>query len=474
REALSPAGEEVGRYYSFAKPAAVTTARIRVGAPFLDVGSEFEATHPELTKRLQKVGHHPKPAHRGDDLWLLFRRWKTWRTHQIAEGLVVHADSGPFGDPDWVWNIDLDQFYDSEDGFRLPNEKNRVKHSGLHVEACKSLSRERLKKDGLRATHKTVPEGKRVWMLGTYVFDDAWDFGSPDHEHFELHPLYVMEPSMGGWFHFVTFESIALVRLARKIQGVPPRSWPWTSEDPQDYEKQYLTMDPQKAMNELATSYRILYKHFKGSSDSAGLIRFFVAASLRYDSYGVDSGLPGSPTAADYRKWAKGRIDADRWSHIREAITNRVIAMYHFLYGRPSYALHPVQGPAPQSLLRCVYAMEHSLAAAATGGKVGEANPRIGLNRATSRKVLPARKELGDLYAALFAAVADPARRAGLFADAAIRYRNWGVLAGPATKSMGLAALKQFALTATPETLVREMRARVNKFWDLLTPFRRK
>ena len=91
----------------------------------------------------------------------------------------------------------------------LGNDKNKAKHGGLHVEACRSLSRERLPKDGLAATDKTVVKGDRVWMLGTHVFDDAWDFGSPDHEHFELHPLYVMESCMGSWFHF------AVVRIDR-------------------------------------------------------------------------------------------------------------------------------------------------------------------------------------------------------------------------------------------------------------------
>lgn len=467
-------GQEVGRHYSRIEPSKPHTAEIKVGSPFLDVGAGFASTHPEMARKLQEFGHSPRGAHKNDDQWFAFRRWKVHRIYQIAEGVVVRAKPGPPGDPDSVWDIRLDRYYDSDDGFRLPNEKNRIKHKGLHVEACKSLGRGRLRKDGLKATHENLKAGTRVWMLGTYVYDDTWDLGTPDHEHFELHPLYVMEPCLGPWFHFATFESIALAPLAAQVRGSEERAWPWTSRDAEAYERVYVTIGPEQASQEMAASYGSIYEHFVETDDPAGLVRFFVDVALRHDSYGIATGLPGFPTEADYRAWAEERIEQKRPSHIREAMVNRLIGMWRFLYGAPSSALAPVHGPAPQSLLRCVYAMEHALVARATDGSVGEPNPRISINRAASRTVLTAERELGELYATLFDQLADADRRAELFADAVVRYRSWGAKTTRASESLGRAELHRFAAARTPKELASEMRSRVAVLWKLLTPFRSK
>lgn len=468
-------GVEVGRYYREGVAEKRIDARIRAGLPFLAVWSAFRATHPQLVERLERFDYHPKNAHRGSDTWIAFRRWDKKHAYQVAEGVVVRAKPGPPGDPDWVWDIRLDPFYDSDDGFRLPNEKNRIKHQGLHVEACSSLSRDSLPQDGLIANHKTVPAGTRVWMLGTYVFDDAWDFGSPDHEHFELHPLYVMESCLGGWYHFAVFESIALAPEAAKDNAAPPRdAWPWTSVQPASYESAYLRLNPHRCLQELALSYTLIYDRFRREKDDEGLVRFFADVSLRYDLYGVDSGLPGMPARRDYMAWARERIAEERAAPIREAIVNRLWALFRFLHGRPSYALDPVQGPVPQSFLRCVSAVENVLAAQATNGQVGVLNPRISLNRATARRVLVLRRETAQLYADLLTAVTDPTSRARLFAGAIERYRNWAVTTSRATERLSRAELIQFAKDHEDKRLLTELRARVNRFWEVLTPYMNK
>ena len=72
------------------------------------------------------------------------------------------------------------------------------------------------------------------------MYDDTWDFGSPDHEHYELHPLYVMRPCRGAWFHYVVHESIA---LAKEASHTDPHEagdrWPRMSNDASDYEEFY-------------------------------------------------------------------------------------------------------------------------------------------------------------------------------------------------------------------------------------------
>ena len=162
---FTQAGIDVGRHFSASQPGHDKQVRIHVGRPFLDVWGDFRSRHPLLTSKLEKIDHNPKKAHKGDDPFLVFRRYDRKWPYQVAEGVVTKAKHGPAGDPDWVWNIKLDRFYDSDEGFRLPNEKNRIKHGGLHVEACRSLSRERVA-DGLQADATSVPEGAHVWMLG--------------------------------------------------------------------------------------------------------------------------------------------------------------------------------------------------------------------------------------------------------------------------------------------------------------------
>ena len=482
---LDEQGVEVGRYYTLTQPGeARNNANIRVGLPFLNVWREFRLTHPSLASRLENdVRFDPKKAHRTGDTFRKLRRYDIKRTHQVAEGVVTRSRKGPIGDPDWVWNIKIDRFYDSPEGFRLPNQRNYRRHDGLHVEACRLLSRAVLP-DGVRARKKDrpVPLGERVWMLGTHVFDDTRDLSSRDHEHFELHPLYVMQPCMGGWFHFAVFESIALAPLATQVTGAPPRSWPWTSANAQAYLNAYQApepvarTDPSNWVSEISRSYEFIFDHFQ--NDMSRLSAFFARTSLRYDSLGVDLGTAGMPTEALYRKWAQERIQEGRPKQIFEALDRRLTAFFKFLYGPASFGLNPVTGPAPHSLLRCVYAMEAALAAGATGGQVGEANARISLNRATSKRSEDVRKEMSDLYRALFRNVTDSATRGRLFAAAIRRYRSWAVQTSrPAQTSRpserwSAAKLREFGSNESVDSLVAELRARVDLFWKLLTPHR--
>ena len=263
------AGQELARYYRIVAPGTVSGCRVRLGVPFLDVWCEFARAHPRLLARLEDFHYEPKAAHFGDDSWYTTRRYRTLAIAQVGEGWVGHAERGPVGDPDWVWDVALDPIYDSVDGWQLPNEKNRRKHGhgrnhGLHVEACRSLSRERLA-DGLVADKQTVPAGTRVWMLGTHVFDDAWDFGLPNHEHNELHPLYVMQLCMGGWFHFSVAESLAIVDSVREAlelaPGAPPPEqsdgWPRASTDAVAYRAAYLSLNPPAVLSAIYSSYRL-------------------------------------------------------------------------------------------------------------------------------------------------------------------------------------------------------------------------
>ena len=468
-------GIEVGRHYRASAPGNHTGIRIHCGRPFLDIWGDFRSTHPTLAARLERFNHDPKKAHKGDDTFLLFRRYDIKQLYQVAEGVVIKGNRGPRGDPDWVWNINLDRDYEG-----LGNDKNKAKHGGLHVEACRSLSRERLPKDGLAATDKTVVKGDRVWMLGTHVFDDAWDFGSPDHEHFELHPLYVMESCMGSWFHFAVFESIALAREAAKA-GADGAGWPRTSIQAEDYQAYYWSepepkrrSDPADWKFEVAQTYQLIYDHYQQSDDKSGLARFFGTTSVRYDSLGVDSGLPGFPGEETYRQWARDRIKGDRAGEVRDALLVRLMRLYDFLYGSPSHGIEPVSGPAPQSLLRCVYARENQWVARATGGSHGESHPRIALNRATSRRTEAVRREMAGLYRRVFDSAADPTERGRLFAEAVTSYRQWAVKTTSKTEHLTRAELQNHGATHQPSALVDQMRKRVNCFFEALTPFRAK
>ena len=477
---LDQQGVELGRYYALTRPGDVKNdVRIRVGQPFLNVWREFQLTHPGLAGRLENVfRYNPKKAHRTGDAFRALRRYRIENTHQVAEGVVTRSKKGPIGDPDWVWNVKLDQLYDSPDGFQLPNEKNRTNHGGLHVEACRSLSKAVLE-DGVRAQRKDnpVPVGTRVWMLGTHVFDDTRDFGSPDHEHFELHPLYVMQPCMGGWFHFAVFESIAVAPQAAEVTGVGSRDWPWTSTDPAAYREAYKRpepknrSDPHAWRNEISTSYEHICGRLR-EKDPGGLASFFADTSLRYDSLGVDLGAPGMPTRADYRKWARDQINAEHPEKILEALIRRLMALFRFLYGPASFGLNPVRGPAPHSILRCVYAKEARLASEITSGAVGEQDARVSANRATSKRSEDVRKDLGELHGVTFDAISDAAARGRAFAEAIQRYRNWAVRTSRASESWPPTRLREFGSSESVDSLTSEVRARVNRFWKLLTPHR--
>ena len=471
---------EVGRYYTLTQPGSVKNdANIRIGLPFLNLWREFQSTHPRLASRLENdVRFDPKKAHRTGDAFVALRRYDIKRTHQVAEGIVTRSKKGPIGDPDWVWNVKLDRLYDSPEGFQLPNEKNRTKHGGLHVEACRLLSRQVLR-DGVRAGKEDspVPVGERVWMLGTHVFDDTRDFNSPDHEHFELHPLYVMQPCMGGWFHFAVFESIALAPLAKQFME-RDRDWPWKSSKAQNYLEAYSKPEPKNRTGptdwrtEIATSYEIIFDHLRGDADK--LASFFARTSLRYDSLGVDVGTADTPTAAAYRKWARERVEEDRPQAILEALLRRLMALFKFLYGPSSFGLNPVNGPVPHSLLRCVHAMEASLAAEATAGRVGESNARISVNRATSKRTQEVQRQTRELYQAVFTDLTDPASRGRFFAAAIQRYRNWAVRTSRPSEAWSAAKLRQFGSDESTDQLLKELRPRVDEFWKVLTPHRAK
>jgi hypothetical protein len=469
-------GKELTRHYSLAQPGQENAVRIRVGAPFLDVWQEFRATHPQLAERLERFDHDPKQAHAtAGDTWLGLRRWAKLNTWQVAEGVVRHAKHGPIGDPDWTWDIWLDPLYDSDDGFRLPNENNRLRHGGLHVEACQSLSREALA-DGLTADADSVPKDTRVWMLGTHVYDDAWDFGSPDHEHNELHPLYVIEPCMGGWFHFAVSESIALAGEAAKDDLAPARDdWPWKETTPGPYREAYLKRlrNPHRCREEMAFSYNLIYERFRRTNDNDGLADFFAHTSLRYARLGVDLGRPMDLSPDPYRAWALEMIEKDRAGTIRNTLVDYLARLFRFLHGPASSAGSPVRGPAPQSFLRCVYAVEMLWAAEASASAIGEPNPRISLNRATARRVDDVRQQLGVVYSALFNLTSDPARRGELFAEAVLRYQSWAVQTDRETENMNTDELRAFGSGEVVETLAEEMRARVDAFWNALTPHRR-
>ena len=174
---------------------------------------------------------------------------------------------------------------------------------------------------------------------------------------------------------------------------------------------------------EIATSYEIIFDHLRGDADK--LASFFARTSLRYDSLGVDVGTADTPTAAAYRKWARERVEEDRPQAILEALLRRLMALFKFLYGPSSFGLNPVNGPVPHSLLRCVHAMEASLAAEATAGRVGESNARISVNRATSKRTQEVQRQTRELYQAVFTDLTDPASRGRFFAAAIQRYRNW-------------------------------------------------
>ncbi len=463
-------GLELGRHYKDYQPGEKPVATIRVGSPFLDVWAGFRATHPQLVARLERFDYDPKQAHRFDDKWLIFRRYKELRNYQVAEGVTWQAKHGPAGDPDWTWNIVLDPLYDSEEGFRLPNEKNRLKHGGLHVEACLSLSRGKIP-DGLAADAKTVPEGRRVWMLGTHVFDDAIDFSPKRHEHYELHPLYVMEECMGGWFHFAVFESIAIAEEVRKA-GTPPSSrWPRTETKPEPYRKAYLDLNPHQCRDELAQTYNLIMERFEREKDKQGLVEFFAQTSVRYAKLGVDLGHSLEFSPDRYRELALEMIEDDEMGAVGYVLEEYLDRLFRFLHGPASYAHTPIKGPAPNSFLRCVFALENVWASEVSGNQIGEPNPRVSLNRVTAQPIDVPRRKLGDLYNKLFALVNDSARRGELFADAVLRYRHWAVpTPNRETEGMDTAALRSFGSNQDPQALAQKMEARVNAFWEALTP----
>jgi hypothetical protein len=315
-------------------------------------------------------------------------------------------------------------------------------------------------------------------MLGTHVFDDAWDFGSPDHEHFELHPLYVMQPCMGGWFHFAVYESIALAGEAASA-GAVGGGWPRTSVNAVDYRNFYFgEPDPKRRTEprdwkfELAQTYGIICGAHIENGDLAGLANFFADTSVRYDSYGVDSGLPGLPGTDKYLRWANERIGIERKKDIENALVARLMGLYDFLSGPPSHGLEPLTGPAPQSVLRCVYARENSWAAAASGGAFGEPNPRAALNRATARTTEAVRAELPVLYRQVFESTSTAAARGRLFAEAVVSYRNWAVRTNSPLEDASFEELRAHGSASTSKLLIPEMALRVDRLWNDLRPYR--
>jgi hypothetical protein len=471
---VNEADSELARHYSTVIPGEEHVLRIRVGAPFLDSYDGFRAAHPTLVARLERFAFDPKQAHANDDAFIIFRRWTIFNAYQIAEGVVSRAGQGPAGDPDFTWDVRLDPFYDSDEGFRLPNENNRIRHGGLHVEACRSLSREKLP-DGLTAASVTVPAETRVWMMGSHVFDDAQDFGSRGHEHNELHPLYVMEECMGGWFHFATLESIALSVEALKDDSPPRSRWPWTETSAEPYREAYLRLNARDCRDEIAQSYNLIVDRYRRDRDDPGLADFFADTSIRYARLGVDLGVPLSLSPQPYREAALEMLGNARKGRtaVQSTLVDYLVRLFSFLYGPPSYAQSPIKGPAPQSFLRCVYAMENEWASAASGSAIGEANPRASLNRATARKVDTTRVELQSLYAALFDEIDETTRRSELFAEAVMRYRNLAIRTARETDAMDATGLREFAANAAVGVLADEMNARVDKLWGALTPYAR-
>lgn len=467
-------GNELGRHYSVSPRGQRKGVRIRVGSPFLDVWKGFRATHPQLFARLERFHYDPKEAHENDDTWLGFRRYTKFNTFQVAEGVVNEAKHGPAGDPDWTWDITLDPLYDSAEGFQLPNEKNRLRHGGLHVEACQSLSRKKVP-DGLRADATLVPASTRVWMLGTHVFDDAWDFGTPNHEHNELHPLYAMEPCMGGWFHFAVFESIALAPHVRLNGSSISRRWPRTETRPEPYQEAYLDLNPVQCRIELARTYNLILGEFNTTHDKEGLADFFARTSVRYAKLGVDLGHAVMLSLEFYRRRAVEMIsDGHRSAGLRNVLVDYLDRVYRFLHGPPSYAHNPIRGPAPQSFLRCVYAVENAWFSEMSANALGESNPRVSLNRATARPVDVVRRELRGLYQRLFKLVTNPTRRGELFAEAVLRYRNWAISTNHPTGSMDATALRNFGSSRDSKVLAQEMAARIDAFWEALNPYRKR
>ena len=139
--------------------------------------------------------------------------------------------------------------------------------------------------------------------------------------------------------------------------------------------------------------------------------------------------------------------------------------------GPASYAHTPIKGPAPNSFLRCVFALENVWASEVSGNQIGEPNPRVSLNRATAQPIDVPRRKLGDLYNKLFALVNDSERRGELFADAVLRYRHWAVpTPNRETEGMDTTALRSFGSNQDPQALAQKMEARVNAFWEALTP----
>jgi hypothetical protein len=225
----------------------------------------------------------------------------------------------------------------------------------------------------------------------------------------------------------------------------------------------------------MAQSYNLIVDRYRRERDNPGLADFFAATSVRYARLGIDLGVPLSLSPEPYREAAMEMLANTRKGRtaVQSTLVDYLVRLYNFLYGPPSFAQSPVKGPAPQSFLRCIYAMENEWAAAASNNSVGDPNPRASLNRATSRRVDVARAELRSLYALLFDATADRARRGELFAEAVVRYRNLAIRPALETDEMDAGALQQFGGEATSGVLADEMGARVVKLWDALTPYAR-
>ncbi len=181
---------------------------------------------------------------------------------------------------------------------------------------------------------------------------------------------------MGGWFHFAVFESIAIAEEVRKA-GTPPSSrWPRTETKPEPYRKAYLDLNPHQCRDELAQTYNLIMERFEREKDKQGLVEFFAQTSVRYAKLGVDLGHSLEFSPDRYRELALEMIEDDEMGAVGYVLEEYLDRLFRFLHGPASYAHTPIKGPAPNSFLRCVFALENVWASEVSGNQIGESNPR--------------------------------------------------------------------------------------------------
>ncbi len=216
---------------------------------------------------------------------------------------------------------------------------------------------------------------------------------------------------------------------------------------------------------------RELHAQKGGLADVGVFLDAEFQARVRYAKLGVDLGHSLEFSPDRYRELALEMIEDDEMGAVGYVLEEYLDRLFRFLHGPASYAHTPIKGPAPNSFLRCVFALENVWASEVSGNQIGESNPRVSLNRATAQPIEVPRRKLGDLYNKLFALVSDSARRGELFADAVLRYRHWAVpTPNRETEGMDTAALRSFGSNQDPQALAQKMEAHVNAFWEALTP----